>query len=178
MKIIEALKNLKTIQKRIEKNCQQINEYCAYVSTETPAFETAEKQEAQVQSLIQSNLDLELEYLRLKRAIDNTNLFTNATIVTPTRTYTYPISELITIRRTAGQFRTRTYQSLNSGRAISRLQTYFNQKGGVDPANPAKVVSLYKEEEKNAALLEWESLLSQIDATLEVVNATTDLIGY
>lgn len=48
MKIIEALKNLKTIQKRMEKNCAEITLYCAYVNTETPAFETEDKQRAEV----------------------------------------------------------------------------------------------------------------------------------
>jgi len=110
MKIIEALKNLKTIQKRMEKNCQDISQYCAYVSTETPAFETEDKQREHVKSLVQANLDLEKEYLRLKKAIELTNL--NVTVTIGTRTLT--ITELMSIRRVMEKFHKATYQALNA----------------------------------------------------------------
>lgn len=178
MKLIEALKNLKTIEKRIDKNCEKIREYCAYVSVETPTFETEERQRQEVASLVQANLDLEKEYIRLKRSIEQTNLATKVSI----NGKEYTISELITIkgavkgRAGAGRFRTATYQALNAQKAMQRLQQVFQQRGGVDPTNPAKVIPLWKEEDKNKALHDWEEFTSAIEGRLEVVNAETDLI--
>jgi len=172
MKIIEALKNLKTIQKRMEKNCQDISQYCAYVSTETPAFETEDKQREHVKSLVQANLDLEKEYLRLKKAIELTNL--NVTVTIGTRTLT--ITELMSIRRVMEKFHKATYQALNANSALQRLNEIYRK--GVDGANPARVIALFKEEDKVNSLRDWEEFTSQIDGKLEVVNAETELQGY
>lgn len=174
MKIIEALKNLKTIEKRIEKNCQQIGEYAAYVSVEQPAFETEERQRQEVASLVQGNLDLAKEYLRLKTAIEFTNLNTKVSIGHRENT----ISELITIRRTSGKFVTMTHNSLHAAKAMQKLQQVFSRPGGVDAQNPAKVIPLYSEADKNKALREWDEFFSAIDGKLEVVNAETELLNY
>lgn len=171
MKIIEALKNLKTIQKRIEKNCLQIKEYCAYVSTETPPFETLEKQTSEVNSLVQANMDLEKEYLRLKKAIELTNL--NVTVTIGERTYT--ITELISIKRVVSKLHLATYQSLNPAMAIAKLQQVFARNVQVDASNPPKIVVTFKEEERNKSIREWEEFVEKIDGKLEVVNAETDL---
>lgn len=174
MKLIEALKNLKTIEKRIEKNCQQIGEYAAYVSVEQPAFETEERQRQEVASLVQGNLDLTKEYLRLKTAIEFTNLNTKVTIGQQENS----ISELITIRRTSGKFTTMTLNSLQPARAMQKLQQVYQRQNGVNPMEPAKVIPLYNEADKNKALREWDEFFSAIDGKLEVVNAETDLLNY
>lgn len=175
MKIIEALKNLKTIEKRVQKNCEQLLEYSGWVSTETPAFETEYKQKIEVASLIQANLDLEKEYLRLKTAIETTNLAINVAI----GDLTYSISNLVSLKRNmkAGKdFRLKTYKSLDARAAVLRMQQIYTK--GFDAANPPKVIVAFKEEDKNSALREWENFLSQIDGKLEVVNAETELQGY
>lgn len=175
MKIIEALKNLKTIEKRVAKNCEQIKQYAAWVSGETLPFETEDAQRAQIVGLVQSNLDLEKEYLRLKKAIEATNLATTVTV----STQSYPISDLVTLKRNskAGRdFRALTYRSLDSYQASMRLQGVYSK--GIDASNPPKVIQGYKEEDKNKALREWEEFIDAVDGKLEVVNAETDIIGY
>lgn len=174
MKLIEALKNLKTIEKRVEKNCAQITEYCAYVSVETPHFETQEKQTQEVASLIQANRDLTTEYLRLKSAIEVTNLNTSVTI----GERTHSVSELVTIRRVCGKFVANTLNALTPRIATTRLQQAFNRPGGINITEPPKVIAAYREEDKNKALREWEEFTSSIDGRLEVVNAETELTGY
>jgi predicted ribosome quality control (RQC) complex YloA/Tae2 family protein len=174
MKLIEALKNLKTIQKRIEKNCGMIGEYAAYVSVETPAFETEDKQRQEVASLVQSNLDLIKEFLRLKTAIEFTNLNTKVTI----GSREHSISELITIRRTSGAFVPATYGALNNRVAMQKLQNVYKTAGGVNPTEPAKLIPLYSEADKNKALAAWDEFFSAIDGKLEVVNAETELTNY
>jgi hypothetical protein len=174
MKLIEALKNLKTIEKRIDKNCQQIGEYAAYVSAEPPAFETEERQRQEVTSLVQGNLDLAKEYLRLKTAIEFTNLNTKVSIGQRDNT----ISELITIRRTSGKFVTMTHNALQATKALQKLQQFYQRNNGVNPLEPAKVIPLYSEADKNKALREWDEFYSAIDGKLEVVNAETELLNY
>lgn len=172
MKIIEALKNLKTIEKRIEKNCQQISVYAAWVNVETPAFETEDRQKQEVVSLIQANLDLEKEYLRLKTAIETTNLAVQVSIGDKS----YSISNLVTIKRKAKDFRAKTYLSLDARQAVQRMQSFFQK--GIDASNPPRVITAYKEEDKNNAIREWDDFVSAIDGKLEVVNAETELQGY
>lgn len=177
MKLIEALKNLKTIEKRIVANNEKISEYAAYISVETPPFETQEKQTAQVASMVQANLDLVTEYHKLKRAIEFTNLNTEVTI----GTRTCSISELNTIRGTKNRNGTgfmtgSTYQALNPTRAITRMQQNF--RGGVNPVEPPKVIVCFKEEDRIKAVNAWNDFVSQIDGRLEVVNATTELTMY
>ena len=169
MKIIEALKNLKTIEKRIESNCQKITQYCSYISCETPVFETEERQRQEVQSLIQANGDLQKEYLRLKIAIERSNIETNVFILGKN----YKISELIAIRRGLGACMRKTYESLNPRLSMDKLSAVY--RSGMDATNPPRVIHLYKESEKNERLKEIEELLSSIDAALEITNATTDL---
>ena len=74
MKIIEALKKLKVIEKRMEKNKSQITQYASMISTERPIFDTEEKQRKEVSSLIQANIDLMKEYLDLKGKIEKNNI--------------------------------------------------------------------------------------------------------
>lgn len=186
MKLIEALKNLKTVEKRIEKNAQMIGQYAAWVSTETPPFETEDKQREEVKSLIQANLDLEREYLRLKIAIDYTNLNTKVTI----GERTHCITELLILNGKAtadsygkrqkipgaAKFRFSTYNALNAAPAAQRMQQIYTR--GIDGTNPPKVICAFSEAEKNKALTEWDSFIQAIDAKLEVVNAETELAGY
>jgi hypothetical protein len=180
MKLVEALKNLKTIEKRVDKNCEQIQQYASAVSTETLPFETEERQRQEVSSLIQANHDLEKEYLKLKTAIEHTNLSTKVHIGERMHT----ISELITIKGAAkgkpgiGRFRLKTHQALTPAPAMSRMQQLFNKQGGIDAQNPPKVIPFYKEEDKNRQLKDWEEFMSQIDGKLEVVNAETELQHY
>lgn len=182
MKLIEAMKNLKTIEKRIEKNCTLIREYCALISSETLQFGTEEKQRQEVQSFIQANLDLEKEYLRLKIAIDTTNLNTSVTL----KDKSYTIAELVVIkgrktpdgRKLSGiaDFRAKTYHSLSGQPAAQRISNVY--RAGIDAQNPPKVVLFYDEAEKNKAISDWDEFVSAIDGKLEVVNAETELQGY
>ena len=69
MKIIEALKKLKIIDDRMQRNINEIYQYAARVSTELAAFGDDVKQKAEVQSRVQSNKDLFLEYLKLNKSV-------------------------------------------------------------------------------------------------------------
>lgn len=168
MKLIEAMKKLKVIEKRIIANSHQIQEYSSCVSTEKFAFETEDAQRGQVKGLLQSCEDLFQEYLELKQRIELTNLKVIVEIGGKKRT----ISDLLVIKRRLANLMLGAYSSLSTRAADTRLRnapTIGEQK--------PQVIRLYREEERNESLRKWQDLVDNIDSRLEVVNATTELMG-
>ena len=172
MMIIEGLKELKLIESKMKKNNEQIEKYSSILDNERPQFESESHQMQEVKNLVQSNKDLQERYLRLKAAIDRTNLSTKVKIDGQTKEYT--IYELIIIKRKLGDLIKQTYTSMNTKQANGRLSITRSSLGG--PSNSAKVVQLYDERVKNEALDAHENFMSVIDRRLEVVNAVTAII--
>jgi len=98
---------------------------------------------------------------------------TNASVVVEIEGVKKTIREWITYRNvTAMQYR-KTFQALNNNAAQAALS---NNQGKLNLENGVQVKKLFKEEDKNAELAKIDSLTDRIDATLEIVNVTTDLI--
>lgn len=167
MKIIEGMKRLRVIEKRMEQQQNLITEYASKLTTEMPRFQSKDEQAAQVASLVQSNADLFDEYLRIKRAIEYTNL--NVTVEMQGRTYT--ISDLLVIKRKMGSRMVKTYQALNDSTAQYRHKHTPKYEG-----ESPRVEILYSEKDKLDNIRKWQDLTSMIDSRLEVINATTDLM--
>jgi len=167
MKIIEALKRLGVIEKRIAHNNAEITKYASKLNTEMPVFESVAEQKKQVAQRVQANADLAEEYLRLKKAIDFTNLMTTVEL----NGKLYSIADLLFIKRKVASMHMDTYKALNDSAARLRERTV----GSVDNKRPV-VELMYSEEQKNTKLREWMDLYDIIDARLEVINATTELM--
>lgn len=169
MKIIEAMKRLKVILKRMQDNSQQVAVYSSILNTEKPAFGSEEEQKKKVFGLVQANTDLMEEYLKLKQNIERTNLVVEVVIGKETRT----ISELLVIKRVLAQLMINTYNAMSIAAADQRAkQGYGRTAEGAMPS----AVRMYSEEVRNNGIAKWQELYSAIDARLEVVNATTDLL--
>jgi hypothetical protein len=170
MKLIEGMKQLKVIEKKILHNSQRIQEYAAIVSTERPIFGTEDAQRKQVNELIQSNTDLAKEYLALKKRVDLTNIQTMVTIGKET----FSISDLLQIKRTVATLMRSTYTALNDNVAASRLMSVRGQ-----PTNEKTphVDRMYDEQAKFAGLQYWQGLQDEIEVRIEVINATTELVA-
>lgn len=167
MKIIEALKKLKVIEKRITSNAKDITAYASVLSNEKPAFGTEEEQRREVSQLLQSSEDLGNEYLDLKRKIEKTNL----TVEVEMNGKKYSISDLLVIKRKLAKMMMDTYSALNTQNADHRLM--YNKAGqGQMPT----VVQLYDEAAKNKKLRSWQEMYDQVDSRLEVINATEDIV--
>ena len=167
MKIIEGMKRLRVIEKRMESQERAITEYSSKLSTEMPRFRTKEDQAKEVASLIQSNNDLCAEYLKTKRSIEYTNL----KVTVELQGKSYCISDLLVIKRKLSKMMVATYRSLNDCMAQSRLRNAPKFDG-----ETPKVEVLYDEREKLENIRKWQDLEDAIDSRLEVVNATTDLV--
>lgn len=166
MKLIEAMKELKLIEKRMEKNAEQITKYASGLSNEKEIFGSDSKQRAEVQALIQSNTDLFYNYIKLKKAIEKTNMET----IVSFSIGDFSITELLVIKRKMSSYITSTYNALNTKVADSKYYTLKTEKADIN------IVRYYEEEEKNKNLNKWQNFFESIDGRLEVVNATTDLI--
>jgi hypothetical protein len=167
MKLIEAMKELKLVEKRMEKNIEQITQYSSGLSNEKEIFGSEQKQIDEVKSLLQANVDLFNRYLYLKRSIERTNLETKVEFSVGT----YSISELLVIKRRLQHGVINTFKALNTQSAEARMRTIK-----IPDNVEVKVVRYYREEEKNLLLKSWMEFFENIDGRLEVVNATTDLI--
>lgn len=172
MKLIEALKRLRTIEKQIGKrNCEDITKYASMSSNEKPYFETADKQRAEVKAMVQSSMDLINEYMKLKRNIDYTNLITKITL----QGKEYTLVDALIIKRKMYALALKVYQSLNDASGQQRLGT---MRMASSEGKTITIERYYKEEDRNNGLKYWHSLLEEFDSKLEVINATTELLEF
>lgn len=168
MKIIEAMKDAKAQDRKVDDLKKKIRKYCADLDVEDPVYE---KQEQKVKEWIQSACDSVKEGMRLRIAIQKTNLATEVTIRLGDKEVTKTIAEWILRRRMYADQECSIWNSLNADHLTSgkmktstgdvidvKRRLYFN------PEEKDKKVEIYSEEPQT------------IDRTLEVVNATTDLI--
>lgn len=170
MKLVEALKELKLVEKKIAKNTEQINQYASKLSTEKPQFDTDKEQSAKVQSLIQSNKDLAKFYVEVNNMIAYTNLTTSIDF----EGETYRVADLLIYVRKMHDPMVKTIEALNETSARFRLKQYSSgiQTGG----EKIYVEKFYKEEFKNSEMQRLEKLdRSRVIARLETLNAVTEL---
>ena len=167
--LVEGMKTLRIIEKKMTGNQGDIQRYSSQVSTEKPYFETEEKQVTEVKKLVQANTDLMSRYLNLKQRVEYTNLMT--TVEMDGTKYT--ISELLIIQRKLASMMFMTYNSLNDNEGNARLRHTSTPQGGTAP----HVVRFYKEEEKRSGARKWQDLMNNIITRLEVINATTPLLN-
>ncbi|HUX08323.1 MAG TPA: hypothetical protein VMX35_13540 [Acidobacteriota bacterium] len=173
MKLIEAMKELRLIHKRMSRNTDDITMYASLPSTEKPHFGSDEEQRKEVISKVQANLDLFKRYLQLKRRIELTNLSTIIEIDAKK----YSLAELLVIRGARqglglGEYILDTFRAMNDENAETRMRNAAPGPGGERP----HTVRFYDERKKNELLREWDDFIDKIDGKLEVVNATTDIV--
>jgi len=167
--LIEGMKELRLILKKMQGNNTRVTEYASLVSTEKPYFDSKVDQKNKIKALIQANMDLLQRYLDVKKAIERTNLRTIITIGNKQ----HSVSELLVLKRVLGKYALDTYNSLNDTQARAKMDAF---RRSASPDREILIERMYEEEEKHQALRYWQEFLSDLDGRLEVVNATTELI--
>lgn len=167
MKIIEALKEVKLIEKKIVKNNETIMQYSSQLSNEKPYIGDEKEQTKYVKELIQSNLDLIDRSLILKLKIEKTN---NSTIATKRGKREYTITELLAYKRRIGAFERATFSSLTEDNAKRNMAMFRGNDSGIS------IIRFYDEKSKNEKLGDWLEFSENIDGLLEVLNASTDIV--
>jgi hypothetical protein len=169
MKIIEALKQIKDLQRKAEDLRKKVRDNCAISSVETPVY--GEKQRDTVSGWIQAHSDILKEILRLRTAIQKTNLATEVTIELNGKTVTKTIAEWIHRRR---DLAATEFQMWN-------MLTDKNIKEGIAQAPSGaemkvEIVRFYDPEERDNKKEAFSSEPTTVDARLEIINAVTDVI--
>ena len=167
MKIIEALKELPLINKKIESNKQQISQYAALASNKEKPFGSNEKQREKVASLIQANEDLanNFEIITNNLAYTNTVLKINIDGVEKT------IREWIVFKNVTAPMRISTFQCLDTAHEQRNSKVTAE-----DLTEGFKVERMYDEEKKLMAIAAVSDLVGKVDAALEIVNVTNDIV--
>jgi hypothetical protein len=168
MKIVEAMKELKLIEKKISRNVDSVQKYSAQLSNERPYFNTPEAQSKEIQSLVQANQDFINNYLELKGKVERTNL--EIKVEMDGREYT--LSELLVLKRKLANLMASTYEAMNDNSA-KKSERLMMSRGS---EKEVRVERFYDEKEKMSGLRKWQDFVDNIDSRLEVINATTDIV--
>lgn len=168
MKIIEALKQIKDLSRKCSDLAEKVKQYSADLDFETTVYPD---QTAQVQEWVQSHTDTIKEIARLRVAIQRTNILTMVKIALDGNVIEKSIAEWIHWRRDLAKSQETLYKQLtdrnlkegavqqSNGQVMNvKIRRYY------DPKTRDKMIELYRSEP------------SIIDATLEVINATIDLM--
>lgn len=168
MKIIEALKQIKDLQKKAEDLKAKVAKHSAYLSYETPMYQDQKKQ---VSEWIQVHSDVLKEILHLRVSIQKTNLETNVTMILGGKSITKSIAEWIHRRRDLASSECKMWQQLTD-RGLREGKV--TQSTG--ETMEVKIARCYDPVERDNNTDLYINEPSIIDARLEIVNAVTDLV--
>jgi len=166
MMIIEALKELPLIIKKIEKNNGLIQEYAAISTNRENPFGSIEACKEKVKSLLQSNQDLIDNYLELKRDISYTNAISELKIGDKT----ISITAWLMYRNILSSLELEGYSNLNTKYAESSFSVSKEEA-----VLGVQINRMYYEGEKLKAIETIEDRVGKIDSALEIFNATNSL---
>lgn len=168
MKIIEAMKEIKRLEEKMNDLNTAVQTHCADLDVETPVYPD---QKSKVSEWLQSAHDSLKEAMRLRIAIQNTNLKTMVTIELGKTAVTHSIAEWIIRRRLYSKAEMTIWSRLgDKGLKEGR----FKNSSGSDI--DVKIRRYFDPIQRDNKIEEYRSEPNIIDRTLEVVNATTELI--
>lgn len=173
MKIIEGMKKVKELTKKAADLRQKIAMYSADMTTDTPTYKTEADQKAMVSGWLQAHFDISKEIERLRIAITYTNVTHKVSIILEDgKQVEKSIQAWIMRRRELATFDCEAWKALS-------IRTLKNQAYKPDARSEeikiAEVRRYYDQEQRDKMVSLFTSEPHSIDATLEVVNAITDL---
>jgi len=172
MKIIEAMKKVKDLQRKVSDIKGKITQYCVDHDNQEPVYGTYETQKKQVSEWIQACNDIVKEILNLRVAVQKTNCETEVSIDIGGKAVTQTIAAWIHRRRDLAQLNKTIYQVLDETKV--NLGVGYRDKDGEERI--AKRRLYFDPKVRDEKVEEYNSEPSLIDSALETVNATTDII--
>lgn len=170
MKLIEALKKIKELQRKADDIAEKIGKYCVDYDCETPVYPDQRKQ---IEQWLQAHGDIVKEILHLRVSIQRTNLVTNVTMELGNTFVTKTIAEWIHRRKDLASLQEKAWHKLTD----KGLQPESKVK--LTPTTPEQIVRIrryFDPQERDTKIELYRNEPAIIDRTLEVVNAVTDLI--
>ena len=170
MKLIEAMKLIKELQVKREDLVTKVKNHCADLDFETQLYSDTKRQ---VSEWIQAHSDVCKEILALRTSIQRTNGVTKVTVNLGGKAVVKTISEWIHRRRDLAGFELAMWSALGDrGLKEQRIQT---TPGG--PITEVKIRRHFDPVERDKKIELYRSEPSIIDRTLEVINATTEIVN-
>ncbi len=170
MKIIEALKKIKDLKRKADDLKTKVEKYCADLDCDTPIYTD---QRRQITEWLQAHSDLMKEILHLRVSIQRTNLDTDVTVELGGKFVTKTIAEWVHRRRDLAKEEETIWRKLTEK---NYQEEYKNRITVNAPETVIKRRLYFDAKERDVSIELYRSEPSTIDSTLEVVNATTDLI--
>lgn len=175
MKIIEALKQTKILARKAEDLRTKIGAHCVDMDIEKPVYGgpdgSVELHRKQVDSWLQSHQDILREIEGLRLAVSRTNLLTIVDIELQGKKVSKPITAWIARRKELAPLDMKAWQMLTDRNL--KDQHFVETSGAKREIRVRRYYDPATRDNKVAALRDEPSL---IDAALEIVNATTDII--
>jgi len=169
MKIIEGLKKIKDLKRKADDLKAKVRTHSAYLNIETPVYTD---QKDQVSEWLQAHKDIIAEILKLRIAIQTTNISTLVAIDMPNgKSVEHSIAEWIHRRRDLAEEERKAWAGLTDRNLKEGTITQ-----STDQKVDVKIVRCYEPKVRDVKLEEYISEPSIIDSRLEVVNAVTDLL--
>jgi hypothetical protein len=168
MKIIEALKQLKDLQRKAQDLVDKIAKYSADMEIETAMYPD---QKQKIAEWLQSHRDTVHQILTLRYRIQKTNIATKVTMIIGENELTKSIAEWIHRRKDLAALEKKSWDALTDRNL--RDQRIQQTAGGFQDI---KVRRYYDPVTKDKWVSYLASEPSLIDGKLEIVNATTDLL--
>ena len=167
MKLIEALKKIPDLQRKADDLKQLVSKHCAITNLDK---ETYPDQRSKIDGWVQAHGDLLKEILRLRIAIQRTNLETMVPIELSGKMVSKTIAEWIHRRRDLANLERSMWQSLSD----RGLPSGTTKSPGGDEVK-VEIIRFFDPETRDVKIDDLSSEPSIIDGRLEVVNAVTDL---
>ena len=169
MKIIEAMKKQKELMVKAEDLRKKIGTYCADNSHETATY--GAEQKTKIKEWLQGHSDVLKEILKLRIAIQRTNLQTDVTIELGGKQVTKCIAEWIHRRKELAGLELQSWQVL----------TDRNLKEGAIKSSTGEITQVtirryYDPSERDQSVELFRTEPGVIDRTLEVTNAITEVL--
>jgi hypothetical protein len=170
MKIIEALKKIKDLQRKADDIKEKIGQYCADLDCENPVYVD---QKGQITTWLQMHSDVIKEILLLRYRIQKTNVMTEVNICIDGKYVTKTIAEWVHRRRDLAKNEESCWRKLTDK---GHKESYSTQLTPNSPQNIIKRRLYFDPIERDKKIELFRSEPSLIDATLEITNAVTDLL--
>lgn len=164
------MKQIKDLLKKAEDLRAKIRDNSAFLNIETPPY--GEAQASQINSWLQAHHDLMREVELLRLAVQRTNLATKVTIELGGKQVTKTIAAWVHRRRDLSRFEMGAWGELTD-RKLKETNMQTSQGG---PVTEIRIRRFFDAAERDRNIELYRSEPGIIDATLEVVNATTEVI--
>lgn len=171
MKLIEGMKLIKELQIKAADLREKVKQYCADLDFETPMYPD---QKRKVAEWIQAHSDVLKEILGLRVNIQRTNLATSVEMEIGSKRIAKSIAEWIHRRRDLATAELSMWQGLTD-KNLKEGQFLPATSPGVQPT-PVKIRRYYEPTERDQKIELYRTEPGIIDRTLEVVNATTEMV--